>query len=67
MIRDPIYRLTIYRTPIYSTGMIEERLDEERPRRTLAAVLWITAIVGGLVVLLVIAAHANAAGGCGGG
>lgn len=47
--------------------MIEEKLDEDRPRRALAVVLWITAIVGGLVVLLVIAAHADAAGGCGGG
>jgi hypothetical protein len=47
--------------------MTEERLDEKRPLRALAAVLWITAIVGGLVVLLVIAAHADAAGGCGGG
>jgi hypothetical protein len=41
--------------------------DEERPDRTLAVVLWITAFVAGLVVLLVIAAHASAAGGCGGG
>jgi hypothetical protein len=40
---------------------------EQRPDRTLAAVLWITAFAGGLVVLLVIAAHVGPAGGCGGG